>query len=349
MPIMLGWKLWKLGWLPDAELKAFYGKMLKPAADFLVKGGKVNLDWNTATITPPFTQQERWEEQGGYSPSTTAAVIAGLVVAGDIADAAGDTGSAELYRKTADDYAGKLEARMVTTKGTFGDGHYYLRLNSDQDPNNKSPVEERNGQAPVAEDRMLDAGFLELVRYGVRRADDPAIVASLPELDDESLEDLYRVRYSFKFPGVEGSFPGWRRYGVDGYGEDTKTGANYGADNQMRPGQRGRVWPIFTGERGHYELALAGLAGKPSPAAVKSIRETYVKAMELFANDGLMIPEQVWDGVGADSPHSYVRGEGTDSATPLAWSHAEYIKLLRSVSDGQVWDNYAPVKARYSR
>lgn len=349
MPIMLGWKLWKLGWLPDAELKTFYGKMLKPAADFLVKGGKVNLDWNTATVTPPFTQQERWEEQGGYSPSTTAAVIAGLVVAGDIADAAGDTGAAELYRKTADDYAGKLEARMVTTKGTFGDGHYYLRLNSDQDPNNKSPVEERNGQAPVAEDRMLDAGFLELVRYGVRRADDPAIVASLPELDDESLEDLYRVRYSFKFPGVEGSFPGWRRYGVDGYGEDTKTGANYGADNQMRPGQRGRVWPIFTGERGHYELALAGLAGKPSPAAVKSIRETYVKAMELFANDGLMIPEQVWDGVGADSPHSYVRGEGTDSATPLAWSHAEYIKLLRSVSDGQVWDNYAPVKARYSR
>ncbi|MFY8144389.1 MAG: glucan 1,4-alpha-glucosidase [Caulobacter sp.] len=349
MPIMLGWKLWTWGWLPDAELKAFYGKMLKPAADFLVKGGKVNLDWNTATITPPFTQQERWEEQGGHSPSTTAAVIAGLVVAGDIADAAGDRGSAELYRQTADDYAGKLEARMVTTKGTFGDGYYYLRLNSDQDPNNKSPVEERNGQAPVAEDKMLDAGFLELVRYGVRRADDPAILASLPELDDEALEGLYRVRYSFTFPGVEGSFPGWRRYGVDGYGEDTKTGANYGADNQMRPGQRGRVWPIFTGERGHYELARAGLSGKPDPAAVTKIRKTYVKAMELFANDGLMIPEQVWDGVGAESPHAYARGEGTDSATPLAWSHAEYIKLLRSVSDGQVWDNYAPVRARYGR
>ncbi|AAK24253.1 glucan 1,4-alpha-glucosidase [Caulobacter vibrioides] len=349
MPIMLGWKLWTWGWLPDAELKAFYGKMLKPAADFLVKGGKVNLDWNTATITPPFTQQERWEEQGGHSPSTTAAVIAGLVVAGDIAEAAGDAGSAELYRKTADDCAGKLEARMVTTKGTFGDGHYYLRLNSDQDPNNKSPVEARNGQAPVAEDKMLDAGFLELVRYGVRRADDPAILASLPEIDDEALEDLYRVRYSFTFPGVEGSFPGWRRYGVDGYGEDTKTGANYGADNQMRPGQRGRVWPIFTGERGHYELAVAGLSGKPDPTAVQKIRDTYVKAMELFANEGLMIPEQVWDGVGTDSAHGYVRGEGTDSATPLAWSHAEYVKLLRSVSDGQVWDHYAPVKARYAR
>lgn len=349
MPIMLGWKLWKLGWLSEVELKAYYGKMLKPAADFLVKGGTVGLGWNHATITPPFTQQERWEEQGGYSPSTTAAVIAGLVVAGDIADLAGDKLSAEAYRKTADDYSSKVEARMVTTKGAFGDGHYYLRLNSDQDPNNKSPVEERNGQQAVPEDRMLDAGFLELVRYGVRRADDPAIVATLPKLDDQAMEDLYRVRYDFRFPGVEGTFPGWRRYGVDGYGEDIKTGANYGAGDQMRPGQRGRVWPIFTGERGHYELALASLGGKPDAAAIKKIRGAYVRAMELFANDGLLIPEQVWDGVGAESPHGYARGEGTDSATPLAWSHAEYVKLLRSVSDGQVWDNYAPVKARFSR
>lgn len=349
MPIMLGWKLWKLGWLPEAELKAYYGRMLKPAADFLVKGGKVGLGWNSATITPPFTQQERWEEQGGYSPSTTAAVIAGLVVAGDIAEAAGDKASADLYRKTAGDDSARVEARMVTTKGSFGDGHYYLRLNSDQDPDNKSPVEERNGQAAVPEDRMLDGGFLELVRYGVRRADDPAIVATLPKLDDQAMEDLYRVRYDFTFPGERGTFPGWRRYGVDGYGEDVATGANYGADGQMRPGQRGRVWPIFTGERGHYELALAGLSGKPDAAAVRKIRDTYVRAMELFANDGLLIPEQVWDGVGAASPHGYERGEGTDSATPLAWSHAEYVKLLRSVSDGQVWDSYAPVKARFGR
>jgi glucoamylase len=90
MPIMLGWKLWKLGWLPEADLKAYYGKMIKPAADFLVDGGKVGIGWNHETITPPFTQQERWEEQGGYSPSTTAATIAGLVTAADIADLAGD-------------------------------------------------------------------------------------------------------------------------------------------------------------------------------------------------------------------------------------------------------------------
>jgi len=263
------------------------------------------------------------------------------VAAGEIAERAGDPASARRYRAAADDYAAKIEARMFTTRGAHGDGRYFLRVNSDQDPNNDSVVEERNGQKAVAEDLMLDAGFLELVRYGVRPADDPHVLESLPELD-AAHEDLYRVRYEF------GGLPGWRRYGVDGYGEDTATGANYGADNQMRPGQRGRVWPIFTGERGHYELALAMRRGEPRDTAVGAIRARYVRAMEMFANDGLMLSEQVWDGVGAPSPHGYALGEGTNSATPLAWSHAEYVKLLRSLADGAVWDSYAPVAARYA-
>jgi glucoamylase len=348
MPIMLGWKLWKLGWLSEPDLKAYYGKMIKPAADFLVDGGKVGVGWNHAAITPPYTQQERWEEQGGHSPSTTAATITGLVVAGDIAQLAGDTAGAARYRATADAYSAKVEARMFTTKGPFGDGQYFVRLNQNEDPNDHGKIGAANGQIAPPEDQVVDAGFLELVRYGVRRADDPHIVGSLPEIDDTSRADLYRVRYDFKFPGVEGEFPGWRRYDVDGYGEDAQTGANYGVGGKMTPGQRGRVWPIFTGERGHYALALAGVTGKPDAAAIKAIRERYVKAMELFANDGLLIPEQVWDGIGPN-PHGYERGEGTDSATPLAWSHAEYVKLLRSVSDGQVWDNYAPVAARYGK
>jgi glucoamylase len=208
MPIMLGWKLWKLGWLPEADLKAYYGKMIKPAADFLVDGGKVGVGWNHETITPPFTQQERWEEQGGYSPSTTAATIAGLVVAGDIAELAGDAAGAARYRATADAYSAKVEARMVTTKGPFGDGTYYVRLNQNEDPNDHAPIGAANGQIAPPKDQVVDGGFLELVRYGVRRADDAAIVGSLPELDDTSRADLYRVRYDFTFPGVAGEFPG---------------------------------------------------------------------------------------------------------------------------------------------
>lgn len=348
MPIMLAYRLVEAGWLDEAGLRAHWDSMIRPAADFLIAGGDVDIDWNTNTIRPPFTQQERWEEQGGYSPSTTAAVITGLIAAAELGDRVGDAEAAIRYRAAADRYEADIEARMFTTEGSVGDGRYFLRINTDEDPNNHSPVESRNGQETVAEDAMIDAGFLELVRYGVRRADDPHVLESLPEVDGTDRADLGRIRYDFSWSGVTGSFPGWRRYGVDGYGEDTASGINYGAGDQMRPGQRGRVWPIFTGERGHYELALALLDGVVTDAERSAIRGRYVRAMELFANDGLLISEQVWDGVGAPTPHSYRRGEGTQSATPLAWSHAEYIKLLRSLADGALWDGYGPVRARYA-
>ena len=346
MPIMLGWKLWKAGLVSDAEMSDMYGRMIKPAADFLVDGGKVGILWNDRRITPPWSQQERWEEQEGYSPSTTAAVVTGLTVAADIARAAGDPASATRYETAADDYASRIEARMFTTTGEFGDGRYFLRLSRNEDPNDRLPLGENNGQSAMPEDRIIDGGFLELVRYGVRAADAPSIRDSLPEYDDQTREARFRVRYDLN------GAPGFRRYGNDGYGENTDTGGNYGVGG-MTPGQRGRVWPIFTGERGHYELAamLGDTALDEAERAnrLRAIRESYVHGMESFANDGLLLPEQVWDGVGHGTAHGYAPGQGTNSATPLAWTHAEYIKLLRSLSDRAVWDRYEPVGRRYGR
>lgn len=345
MPIMLGWRLWKAGEVSDAEMADMYARMIKPAADFLVDGGTIALDWNDRTITPPWSQQERWEEQEGYSPSTTAAVITGLIVAAEIARASGDATSAGRYQAAADDYAQKVEARMFTTEGTLGDGDYFLRLSRNEDPNDHAPLGENNGQPALPEDSIIDGGFLELVRYGVRAANAPSITATLAEYDDQQREDRLRVRYDF---GPEGdTTPGWRRYGNDGYGENTETGGNYGVGG-MTPGQRGRVWPIFTGERGHYELSRLLEEGTPDAAALDRLRQTYVRGMERFANGGLLLPEQVWDGVGA-TPQGYVAGAGTNSATPLAWTHAEYLKLLRSLADRAVWDRYAPVAERYAR
>lgn len=344
MPIMLGWRLWKAGEVSDAEMATMYASMLKPAADFLVDGGKVGLLWNDKTITPPFTQQERWEEQDGHSPSTTAAVIAGLTTAADIARAMGDAASATRYQAAADAYSAKIEARMFTTSGDLGDGRYFMRLSKTENPNVKSLMADNNGQTGRLQDQVIDGGFLELVRYGVRPANDPHILATLPEYDDQTRDHLTRVRYEFGPAGDQ--TPGFRRYGVDGYGEVEQTGANYGVGGVMTPGQRGRVWPIFTGERGHYELAAA-LADGRGRSAWGDIRQTYVRGMERFANDGLILSEQVWDGVGV-KPEGYEYGKGTDAATPLAWSHAEYIKLLRSLADGTPWDRYNVVAERYS-
>ncbi|WP_426040203.1 glucan 1,4-alpha-glucosidase [Brevundimonas sp. TWP2-3-4b1] len=341
MPIMLGWRLWKAGEVSDAEMAQMYTRMIKPAADFLVDGGTIALNWNDRTITPPWSQQERWEEQEGYSPSTTAAVITGLTVAAEIARASGDAASADRYQAAADDYASKVEARMFTTEGTLGDGDYFVRLSRNEDPNDRAPLGENNGQAALPEDQIIDGGFLELVRYGVRRADAPSVLATLPEYDDQTREDRLRVRYDV------GGAPAWRRYGNDGYGENMETGGNYGLGG-MTPGQRGRLWPIFTGERGHYELARA-LQGGASEAEIRAIRKTYVAGMEAMGNDGYLLSEQIWDGVGDPTAHRYQPGQGTNSATPLAWSHAEYLKLLRSLADRAVWDRYAPVAERYSR
>jgi len=355
MPIMLGWRLWQDGVLSDAEIISWYQSMLKPAADFLAHGGKVKLDWNDIDLKSPATQQERWEEQYGYSPSTIAAIISGLVSAADIAAKAGDSAGATLYQQKADEFAGKLEALTYTEQGQLktahSDGKYYLRINSNEDPNDNSALELRNGQADTREGQVVDGGFLELVRYGVRKADHPAVLATLGELDDLTLPDLTRVRYEFQTPNGQ-TVSGWRRYGIDGYGEDIVTGEAYanGPGQTNTAGQRGRVWPFFSGERGHYELARA-LLQKPQlgDAELAPLRAQYVGAMEHFANDGLMLPEQVFDGVGNNSHYQYQPGEGTNGATPLAWTHAEYIKLLRSLQDQKVWDRYPLVEQRYAK
>jgi glucoamylase len=121
--------------------------------------------------------------------------------------------------------------------------------------------------------------------------------------------------------------PGWLRYNYDGYGDRPDGGPFLGWG-------QGRVWPLLTGERAHYELA----AGND----IAPLTETY----EQFATMGQMMPEQVWDE--PNSPAARLQfGQPAGSAVPLVWAHAEYLKLLRSALDGKVFDRIEPVYARY--
>ena len=98
----------------------------------------------------------------------------------------------------------------------------------------------------------------------------------------------------------------------------------------------GRCWPLLTGERGHCELA-AGRDAVP-----------YIRAMEKFANEGGMLPEQVWDG--PPLPEARMQpGAPTGAAMPLCWAHAEYLTLIRSAKDGCGFDCLPQVKERYSK
>ncbi|MFY8273339.1 glycoside hydrolase family 15 protein [Pseudoalteromonas sp. SSDWG2] len=352
MPIMLAWKLYQAQVLSKEELTQWYGDMLKPAADFLVDGGLAKILWNDTHITPPMTQQERWEEQAGYSPSTTAAIIAGLISASEIARLSGDESNANRYLAVAKKYNQDVESLMFTTKGTLkgehADGQYFVRIAQDNNTNGDTKLADNNGRVGLDKKLILDGGFLELVRYGVRPANSDAVVASIPEYDDETLAENLRVKYTFKDAQGE-SFPGWRRYGNDGYGEDEVRGTNYAEGGANTDGQRGRVWPFFTGERGHYEIAAAkSLSGETAQQKFADIKHQYVRGMESFANKGMMLPEQVWDGVGVN-PFGYEMGQGTNSATPLAWTHAEYVKLLRSLNDKAVWDHYPLVEQKLTQ
>ncbi|REJ78923.1 MAG: hypothetical protein DWQ47_05630 [Acidobacteria bacterium] len=386
-PLIMAWQLGKTD-------KATYENHLKKAADFIVKNG-------------PSTPQERWEEESGYSPSTIAAEIAGLICAADIARWNKDEASALIYEAAADDWARKVEMWTATTTGKHGDGNYYLRITQNGDPNAGEKIELNNGGGIHDERDIVDAGFLELVRLGIKPPDDPLIAKSLKVIDD-----LIKVETP--------NGPAFYRYNNDGYGE-MDDGRRWNWDGKYTG--KGRLWTLLSGERGQYELALAQgdrrqetedrksvpgavATGKTEVRSQKSEvsrksevseesggsnktsrEENYTghpvygrmpinprPVLELlnlrsivahrsassrldhmadFANEGLMIPEQVWDK--KETPKNIDRqfvpeltfGEGTGSATPLAWSMAQFVRLAVNLKAGKNLDTPSIVYKRY--
>ncbi|MBD1937280.1 glycoside hydrolase family 15 protein [Microcoleus sp. FACHB-68] len=292
-PIILAWKLGR----NDPQT---YLKHIKPAADFIVKNG-------------PWTQQERWEENAGYSPATIAAEIAGLVCAADIAKLNGDTPTQQHYLATADYWQSLVETWTFTTTGSIGNGNYYQRIDDNGNPNDGHLLNISNGGGSYDERSIVDTSFLELVRHGVKAWNNPYILSSLPAIDSTIKQTLPNKGEA------------WFRYNHDGYGE-TAAGADYTGAGI------GRLWPIFTGERGHYAIAGGEKA------------DTYLATLRAFANDSYMIPEQVWD---LNAPSQFTPGTPTKSMTPLSWSMGEYITLLASNHSGKVIDMPAIVHQRY--
>src|SRR5947209_19799920 len=101
---------------------------------------------------------------------------------------------------------------------------------------------------------------------------------------------------------------------------------------------KGHLWALLAGERGEYELAR----GMKSEAARR------LDAMKGFANEGGMIPEQVWDKPEGPRPDLKF-GEGTGSATPLAWSMAQFIRLATNLQEGRNLDTPDIVAARFAK
>jgi glucoamylase len=307
-----------LAWLLDRTDKSTLDGLRK-AAEFMVNYSK---DGNTA----PWTEQERWENQSGYSPATIASEIAGLVCLADLLDRSGDAAGAKRYLDIADSWAAKVEGWTLTKTGPLSAQPYYLRLTKDGKPDQGTKYNlGDNNPGEVDQRAVVDPSFLELVRLGVRPADDPAIVNSLGVVDAELGDQTPAGRL-------------WHRFTSDGYGEQ----ANGDAWNVIWPTPEptrtyGRLWPIFAGERGEYDL----LAGDAASAGDR------LATIAATANEGLMLPEQVWDNrppAPAKEP-----GTGTTSATPLVWTHAQFVRLAWSIEQGSPVEQPSVVACRYAK
>jgi glucan 1,4-alpha-glucosidase len=297
--------------------KAFYLAHVKPAADFAISHG-------------PSFGAERWEEQSGFSPSTIAAEVAGLIAAARIADLNGDDASARVYRGVADDFQRSVKGWTVTTNGPKSSQPYFIRLSKTGDPNAAITYNVGNGGPTLDQREVIDAGFLELTRLGLFRADDPDVARSLPIVDATIRSQT-------------ASGPGWHRYNGDGYGDGNADGHPWAPTDRGN----GHLWPVLDGERAEHHIAV----GDQSTAV------GLADAMARFAGGVGLIPEQDWENPDlapsafGTAPEvasiGFVNGQPAGSAAPLTWSAAQFVRLVRDLDARRLLEQPADTVARY--
>ncbi len=316
---------------------ALYTAHIKKAADYLVGHG-------------PSSGPERWEEQSGFSPSTIAAEIAGLVAAGAIADKNGDHAAARIYRATADTYQRSIKKWTLTTNGPYSPSPYFIRLSKSGDPDAAITYGLGNGGPTVDQRTVVDAGFLELTRLGILPPADPDVVRSL------GIVDAVIARST-------ASGTGFYRYGTDtagtedGYG-DCNTGDATSCTVQGKPWAgrcgaqtpgvgSGHLWPVLSGERAESELARGHQGASGALWGVMAATGSGVG----------LIPEQFWEnadlaasGFGTDPECASIgfrNGQAAGSASPLTWSAAQFVRLAGDLRAGHLTDTPTDTQTRY--
>ena len=303
-PVLLAVALDERGALEGTEV----ADMIRRALSFLVRHG-------------PVSDQDRWEEDSGLNTFTLAVCISALVAGARYlaADArALALAFADYWNARLEDWTTACDTPLARLHGVRG---YYVRIAPAQamgddrrPPDGVLPIKNRQIDPGLPASAQVSVDFLQLVRLGLRRAEDPLIVASVKVADA-----LLKVETP--------SGPSWHRYNEDGYGEHDD-GSPYDGTG------RGRAWPLLTGERGHYELSCGR---DPLP---------FLLAMTRMTSTGGMLPEQVWDAAPI-AARGLNPGRPTGAAMPLVWAHAEYLKLVASRALGRAFDRPNSVWERY--
>ncbi len=300
--------------MTDAGL---YQNHIRPAAGFLISHG-------------PALGAERWEEQNGYSPSTIAAEIAGLVAAAHLAQANGDVAAANIFLGVADDFQRSVKGWTVTTNGPLAPQPYFIRLSKTGDPNAAVSYGVGNGGPTLDQRSVVDAGFLELSRLGALPATDATITGSLPVIDA-------------MLKSTTPNGPGWHRYSGDGFGDAAITGRPWAPSGVGT----GHLWPLLTAER----AAQALQSGDGNTAA------SLIDSMARFAGGVGLLPEQDWElpdlaasPFGTDptvASIGFTSGQPDGSASPLTWSAAAFVRTLGDLGAGKILEQPAATFSRY--
>src|SRR5215468_9251370 len=265
------------------DLKRWW-PMVRAAAAFIARNG-------------PVTQQDRWEEDAGYSPFTLAAEVAGLLAAADIAESLGESDSASYMRDLADTWNENIERWTYSTNGDLarqiGVQGYYVRIAPPETDCAASPTDgfvpiknRPPGESVERASHIISPDALALVRFGLRAADDPRILNTIKVID---------AILKAKLP----QGPLWYRYNDDGYGEHSDGGPFDGTGI-------GRPWPLLAGERAHCELAAGNIAGA----------QELLQSVEHSTNGSRLLPEQVWDAADIAQDELFL-GKPSGSACPL--------------------------------
>ena len=312
MPILETYKAFDRNAINDKRMKRYW-PMIKKALIFLLKKG-------------PYTDQDRWEEESGFTPFTVSTQIAALLAGSAMANANGEEELSKYCLHTADQWNNAIEKMLYVTDtdlaNVVGVEGYYIRINpfkniAANDLGDRTMHLKNHGpdNGVVKINELISVDALALVRFGLRDAHDPKIRNTLKVIDA-----------LLKVETPNGAC--WRRYNHDGYGEHENGDAYDGTGI-------GRAWPLLTGERAHYEIA----AGNYKEA------EKLMAAMDKFSNNGLL-PEQIWDADEIPEKRLYP-GKYTGSAMPLTWAHAEYLKLCASLGSKKIFDMPSFTHERY--
>ncbi|HUJ94586.1 MAG TPA: hypothetical protein VLW84_04915, partial [Terriglobales bacterium] len=235
--------------------------------------------------------------------------------------------TAMYLRDLADNWNDNVERWTYSTNGDLarqiGVDGYYVRIAPPETDCAASPTDgfvpiknRPPGQDMERASHVISPDALALVRFGLRDPRDPKVLNTIKVVD---------ALLKAKLP----QGPCWYRYNDDGYGEH--------ADGSPFDGVGiGRAWPLLSGERAHYELE----------AGNKGMAADLLRTLSLSSNGTRLLPEQVWDA--ADIPdRELFLGKASGSACPLVWAHSEYIKLVRSLKDGRIFDQPPQTVKRY--